>query len=458
MNKIDINGKTFERKHIYLLYIYCLDFLLLLFGLYNILSITGMITIVYGYYLLIKYKSIASVIPMICHSYIISGYIFPGPFNYDIFNTLQKYISIILYIILNINSINMKELTKYKYTRIYIILIGIHFIFSFNDAIPLLGKSYLPLILFLIISLGIINKDKVINSKFILKYFRIVSVISFVTYFFPNYPDIISNLFSSGNLFGGTSVDDYNMSFMGIVRNHGIYMDHRIMGIFSYLYLYVAVRAKDNNKFLDIILSLICIISTASRGSFVVYFAILLAYLLKEKQIKILSFSILSLFFVVFFGLLSLESNDKQFLESFNLSNKENALSQRSIFADYSINSFKENPLFGNGYGYLTANNGNKRFIYASKDVIYETVSDAYLFSTLGEIGLVGFILFILSTKEIFLKKKDIISIAFLIAYLIQLTGTDIPNMYMNYCFLLIITNHLQLYSKSKNEIYETAS
>jgi hypothetical protein len=129
---------------------------------------------------------------------------------------------------------------------------------------------------------------------------------------------------------------------------------------------------------------------------------------------------------------------EDHFFDSFLLGSDDNALSQRSGFREYSLNIFYDNPM-GTGVGSLKGI-GPVRDI-AVGGALLHTVGDSFLFSKLGEMGVVGFLLFILSLSEVILR-KSMYSLALLVGILIQLAGTDVADMKQFYfIFLVLISN-----------------
>lgn len=437
---------SFDKEHIMLCTLFCIDFIFLFTNQLSILSATNIITVIYGYYLLFKYKSICSVITMVSLCSATCGFIMPGALAFNITSILLTYLSVLLYILFNIKHFNYPKAFRHKYLFIYILLLTCHFIIDFSQAKPLFTKSFLPLIFFYVISTYALEKESKRSSVYLIFFFRITSITSLLIFLLPNYAERTVDILSSGRLYGGIKQEDVILNMLSYLRNNGLYFDPRMFGIYSYIYLYLIIKTNTNNKF-DFIISLLCVITSFSRGPIVVYFAILFIFLLiKYRNLFIITFSFIFMLFAV--GSFTLGNDVKSYLQTFNVTNKSNALSQREIFRSYSLEHFKKEPILGCGYGYLTARNENKRNIAASDKVSYDIVSDAYLFSTLAEIGLIGFTFFILSLKEIFIKKKDIISYVFYLAFIIHLTGTDIPNMYMKYLVFLIIICYPNLYKK----------
>lgn len=72
-------------------------------------------------------------------------------------------------------------------------------------------------------------------------------------------------------------------------------------------------------------------------------------------------------------------------------------------------------------------------------EAYYPKASDAFIFIQLAELGVIGFAFFVLSLLEL-LSRKNSISFFLILGLLVQMTGTDIPDMGIFYFLMLFIT------------------
>src|SRR5690606_7091245 len=127
------------------------------------------------------------------------------------------------------------------------------------------------------------------------------------------------------------------------------------------------------------------------------------------------------------------------------------------MFIDYSLDAFYSNPI-GNGIGSFSSPLAGHQ-IYGGitnlhkkipDKVYFSAVTDAYLALSLAEKGIIGFILMLLSMVEIFYSNRDRISLFFMIGFLLNLIGTDIPKQGFYYFTLIFIYYGISQYSKSE--------
>jgi hypothetical protein len=100
----------------------------------------------------------------------------------------------------------------------------------------------------------------------------------------------------------------------------------------------------------------------------------------------------------------------------------ENPLAQRADFSLFAWNAFLQSPL-GLGLGAL-------RNITTGVDLgyhVFDSVTDAFLLILLAEVGIVGFLVFALSLREL-AWGKNVPSKALFLGLTIQMVGTDIPD------------------------------
>ncbi len=216
------------------------------------------------------------------------------------------------------------------------------------------------------------------------------------------------------------------------------------------------------NKFKRYIYTLVFIIGlalTGARGAWVAGFVSLCYYLYMSKSIKLkissklLRFIIFIVLIILFcLPLLGKYFNSENFVQvGRRFSNLFNASGERESQWLNGINIFLEHPL-GVGYGLLTHKGINSNFGFI--------VADGNYFRILGELGIIGFILFlILLIYSIIIahRKKYYIVTALLLIYSIQAVGTNVFDIaYTSYLFWLLIG--LSFNIKYKEEAKEIIS
>jgi O-antigen ligase len=267
--------------------------------------------------------------------------------------------------------------------------------------------------------------------------------------------------YKSGAIYGIPNNDPF-IDYFGFLRNHGIFFDGRILGIFIYAYLYLILQIQKNVSKLEIIFLTLLVLTTVSRGAIAVYTLILISYVFKKSNLldrfitKITFFKRLMLVvFLLVIGITSVTvfqsfGNDiKTFVSTFNLLSKENALSQRSIYQEEALLVFSQNPILGAGVGSLTAK-GTIDINLSVGNTSISAVTDAFIFTKLGEMGIVGFSLFLMSIFQIIVFKNSIISYGLFLGFLMHLMGTDIPDIFMPYFCLLIIFVYVKMNSQDR--------
>lgn len=437
------------------------------FSVYHIQLLTplfAIFVIICSYYVLLKYNNCAPAIMMILSARIINGFIVPGvPWLYTLFMFITYYFPFCIFIVRNIIANNKKLSVRKENVRFYImpilftVIYIILFLVNIKTARSLFLRNIFPVFV-LIICIVFVPKEAFKNSlEPVVLYLRMIFMMSLVLYILPHYEDITSELVQSGKTFGVYVEAGGTLQYLGIFRNNGIFFDCRILGIFAYLYIYVISFMKTKINAFDIILSGLTVATTLSRGGIVVYLLVLSTYFImynrSPSRFIFLGSVLIALFCMaaLFFTPAAVEASNK-FLSTFNVMNGGyNALSQRAIMSSYAINAFFQNPFFGGGVGSLTAVDDN-RVIYRTPDVIYNAVTDAYLFSLLGEIGIFGTVFFLYKLYRLITaySQKYLLSLSLFVGITLHLLGTDIPNMRLIYfCMLILIC--MANWNNSKN-------
>src|SRR5690606_39003855 len=130
---------------------------------------------------------------------------------------------------------------------------------------------------------------KDLNIYGVLRFFRSVFFASVILYFGTEYLIETKALIESDQVFGMAAKNAYSLSYMSFNRNMGFTWDHRIMAIFAYLFLLISIIFKPKYYKLDIILSLIIVLTTTSRGGMITYGLILSAYLFQVYKYKFIA-------------------------------------------------------------------------------------------------------------------------------------------------------------------------
>ena len=242
---------------------------------------------------------------------------------------------------------------------------------------------------------------------------------------------------------------------LDVFRNAGFFWDTRTMGIICYIFIYLSLTKVKSN--LNLFIGVVVLLSTLSRGAIgiggMLIFTYVFTQIIRGFYIKPLIFGVVIAIFgfaIVTFEVVEVEDH---FFQSFLLTSDDGALSQRAGFREYSLEHFYDNPM-GSGVGFLKGV-GPIRNIPIQGGT-FDTVNDAFLFSKLGELGLLGFLLFLLSLREIILK-KDLYSLTLFIGILIQLLGTDLPDMKQFYFVFLVLLSSLNLKSGSNIKVKYSA-
>jgi len=340
-------------------------------------------------------------------------------------------------------SFNKSTFVKHKFTFLFFILLTLSFLFNFSTAHDLITKRYLPMFLFVLFLVGF-NRKEDFNIIGLIRFFRSIFISSLIVFFFSDYLSITRDLMESDLIFSVASdSNSFSLSYFSFTRNMGPTWDHRILAILAYLYLLLTVIHRPKYWKWDIALSLVIVVTTLSRGAILTYTFILVAhFILIGKRKLVIAFALIAfssllivLTLVLFSGDLFSDST-LDYLRSFNPKSANNALDQRAVFADYSMTAFADGPIWGRGVGYLTSRLIERSIIVDGVSI--SAAGDAFWYILLAEMGIVGFLLYLLFLKEVFLS-KSILSLALFLGFSIQLLGTDIPDMRFYYFAILVI-------------------
>lgn len=359
-----------------------------------------------------------------------------------LFNLLTNYIPFFILMIISTKKLYLARsaYSKYKYTFLYLILVLLYCLPNIDYVGRLWVDRILPLIMIVIfyIKAPNINFDKTL----FIAAFRWLGLSSLIVYLNPYSFEIGISHLVSGTVFSQPMTEQEArsaMSLFSIPRNSGPSWDPRIWGSLCYAFLMLVLFSDYRWRKFDIVLSIVLIISTLSRGAIAVGALILIAYFLQLRKIDFRIFLLCSIPAVITLYLYWM--SDLGFTE-----HVFDPLEQRGGFREYALEAFYENPI-GHGIGYLST-----PIITRSVDIggyIYHKVSDAYLFIILAEIGIVGFLLFLLSNRELF-HANSFSSLLIYIGFLLQLSGTDVPDMGTAYFAVMSLICVTQLRKSSR--------
>jgi hypothetical protein len=425
----------------YLLYFF--SFVSIYFFL-PIVPVISIIILITSYYLIIWKQRFDVVISLILYSRCLNGFVFfHNEAAFGVINFITNAFPVIVYFLIVLGQdrsfIRKSTFVKYKFTLLFFLFLTISFSINLSTSYDLITKRYLPFAFFVLFLIGFV-REKDLDPTQVIRFFRSLLIASLVVFFFSDYLSSTRELMESDLPFSVASDSrTYSFTYFSFTRNMGPTWDHRIFAIFCYLYLLLSIVSRSKYLKWDIVLSSVIVITTLSRGGMLTYSLILLAYLfVVQRRLLLISLASVSLILIVFliFSSILLPDAALEFLESFNPFASGNALEQRGGFAAYAKKEFFESPIFGNGVGHLSSN-----LITRSIEVdnaIYNTATDAFWYILLAEMGIVGFLLYLLFLKEVFVS-KNVLTIALFVGFAIQLLGTDIPDMRFYYFSILVL-------------------
>lgn len=440
----------------YLLYLGSFCSLYFFPSLTSLLNVALLLT---SYQLILKRQRLDIIISLMLYSRCLNGFIVLHNKNaYLVINLLCNVLPILLYVFSTLRNEKtdfrrLNILSKYKFTFLFFLFLTVSFILNFSTATDLITKRYLPFTFF-VLFLFFSSETKDFDVHGIIRFFRSVFFASFLVYFFSNYYGITKALVESDSVFSVASGKNaFSLVYMTFKRNMGFAFDHRITAIFAYLFLILTLVVKPKYFKLDILLSLIIVITSTSRGCMITYTLILFAYLFTVYRFKfvfVASLCTVILVTILYFGNNFLPPTATKFIQTFSPKSEYNALSQRKDFAEYAINTFVEKPILGNGVGFLSSSTIKRRLVI--EGIKAQVVTDAYWYVLLAEMGIIGFLMFFLFLTELF-HSVNILNIALLLGVIVQLLGTDIPDMRFYYfaMLLLVFIANRQMDINSKN-------
>ena len=353
-------------------------------------------------------------------------------------NIIPTILMILRFVLTESQKTNFKIIKQYKFGILFLIFLTFGLFTNISIVYDLVSKRYLPLLFFFLFLLY--RSSYKINTEELIKFFRTIFIAMIILYFYENYLPITKSLIESDTIFSvSLPKNSYSLVYLSITRNMGIFWDHRILAIFSYLYLILILAYKKNNYLPDILISFLVVLSSTSRGGIITYLLILLTFIIHKGQIRnFIVGAILLIILTLGFNVSKklIDVNKLNFLKSFNITSQYNALSQRKVFSSIALEAFRKKPIFGNGVGFLSSIN-IERNLYVDGTYI-PAVGDAYWYILLAEMGIVGLLLYFLFLVEVF-NSFNLFNIALFFGFCIQLLGTDIPDMRFYYYSILVI-------------------
>lgn len=459
-------GDLKKNKHGGLVLLFMIEYLCAYYA-QGFVPIVAALTIGISYVIIWKYNNFGPVVMLILSSRVINGFIFPNiPYFYTIMMAITYYLPSIIFLIKNVAihsciiKIPKNIIDIYAPALLYGFYVIIAFILNYDESKSMFLVSLLPFVLFLLY-IFIIPQEVFLNSiQMIIYYLRMIFIVSLVIYIMPHYEEITTRLLLEGKPFGVLTEASGTYAFMGIFRNNGIFFDCRILSIFTYLYIYLIGKTYNKLNTIDIVLCTISVLTTLSRGGILVYAIILFGFFLVSERSKVKS-SLLIMLGII--GVLCLalylpdiSSTTLNYFATFNIMNENNVLTQRSVMSNYAMEAFRKYPIFGGGLGSLMGS-GIERPVYSDiYGVNYTVVTDAYLFSLLGELGIIGTFLFSFQLFKMVVSSKfnRTVSVFLYLGLMIHMLGTDIPNMRMIYFIMLMIIyiSNIQCINKFYNK------
>lgn len=408
--------------------------------------------LIISYYLILIKRRVEPVLFLILSSKFITGFAVPTNTSaFMVVNLLVNYLPIFIVLIIHtLKRGHLNIISNYKFTICYLVFALLYSIPHPELASQLIVKEYFPLLMF-VLTAGIFYKN--IDYSVIVRFLRPLLICSLVVYIIPERfeTNIILNTLPLLNRI--PTQETINFISLDVFRNSGFLWDTRSMGVVCYIFLYITLRKDRENFNFNMLVGVVVLLSTLSRGAIGVGIIILFTYFITEvvngrfiKPMLILLTLITASIGIVGSGVVEVEDN---FFGSFNLTSDNNALSQRSGFREYSLEHFYEHPM-GSGVGYLKGVGPDRNI--PIKGGTFHTVNDAFLFSKLGEMGALGFILFLLSLSEVILSRK-LYSLMLLLGIVMQLTGTDLPDTKQFYFVFLVLLSRLNI-EGSKKQLY----
>lgn len=277
-------------------------------------------------------------------------------------------------LLLFINLKDVSELFKYSKIKSIIVIVLLLFIYRFFHATSAAEQQLVPLIslLWLIIVYLSIKTDK---------HFKIFMFCLYASSCIVLFSPGLERIFDFSRI--GFSESRSNNALTGMANHYIIYAQMAIISFYLSLYYFIKLKSK-SIKFLVLIIittNIIAIITSGSRGAIL---AILISVIfLLQKNTKIIlrnKFKFGLLFFasiIILFRALPLDVLFSSFEVIFS-QNDASSLKRLQLY-NFSIESFYNAPIFGNGWDYIRLKKG--------------VPSHTIFLQLLAELGIVGLLL-----------------------------------------------------------------
>jgi len=431
---------------------------------YHLAVIFIPIVVIYSYYKIIRENDFTFVLVLMLLARTIMGLVVPkNDLSFNLFNIIVNYLPFLIYIIKNLRLdkiLIISNIKTIKFTFIYALALIILSLINVKVSYTEWPEEVFPILMFVLLFSQIKPKDLKIDLDVLVKFFRYTFTVAIGLYLLSNFDDLQRFPLLDGVIFRDPIIEISTTISKVLIRNMGYVFDFRILGQIAILYYLIVFFLKKRFNLFDVLLITSIVLTTYSRGPLIIFCLVLIPTFLKRgnyrvKNLKYLAIIIPILFFRVFNPHNPGGMGDTDYLNSFDLTAENNALSQRSKFMEYSFDKFLEKPM-GRGIGALSSRNAGVKIDFGYRDkekkhrLFYYKVGDAYYTLSLAEKGILGTILFFLSCFEIYFNRKYLMSFFVSAGFAINMIGTDIPKEGFFYFVLIVVIFQL---NKKADEI-----
>ncbi|MDB4533248.1 O-antigen ligase family protein [Vicingaceae bacterium] len=412
------------------------------------------IVLIYSYYQIIKNNDFSFVLILMLLARTIMGLVFPkNTLSFDVLNFIVNYLPFIIYIFKNLTldkTIILSNVKSIKLTVIYAAALIVLSLVNVKISYTEWPEEVFPILMFVVLFSQIKPKDLNIDLNTLVKFFRYTFSITIGLYLLANFNDLQRFVLQEGIIFS-IPIPHLSTTIANIlIRNMGFVFDFRILGQIAIVYYLLIFFLKKKYNLFDVLLITSVILTTYSRGPLIIFVLVLIPVFLKKENYKLNNLKYLAIIIpILFFKVFNPHNpggmGDTNYLSSFDVTAKKNAISQRGEFMKYSFDKFLEQPM-GRGIGAMSSKNADNDIHFYDKGkllVTYHSVTDAYYTLSLAEKGVLGFFLFFLSCYEVFFDKKHLMSFFVALGFAINMVGTDIPKEGFFYFVIIVIIYYL---------------
>jgi len=412
------------------------------------------IVLIYSYYQIIKKNDFSFVLILMLLARTIMGLVFPkNTLAFNVLNFVVNYLPFIIYIFKNLTvdkAVIINNVKTIKLTVIYAVALIVLSLINVKVSYTEWPEEVFPILMFIVLFSQIRPKDLKIDLNTLVKFFRYTFSITIALYLLSNFDDLQRFVLQEGIIFSIPIPQLSTTIAHVLIRNMGYVFDFRILGQIAILYYLLIFFLKKKYNLFDILLITSVILTTYSRGPLIIFVLVLIPVFLKKenyrfKNLKYLAIILPILFFKVFNPHSQRGMGDTNYLSSFDVTAKNNAISQRGEFMKYSLGKFLDQPM-GRGIGAMSSKNADNDIHFYENGkllVTYYSVTDAYYALSLAEKGVLGFLLFFLSCYELYFDRKYIMSFFVSLGFAINMIGTDIPKEGFFYFVIIVIIYYL---------------